>query len=645
MGLVCQDCSNPHRKEVLLPWKAFTMCPRPKILQKRHGVNFRYPRSLLASSARWMFTFIHIVLFCCFLQPFFITNSPSPAILTDISWWRAQLSSEFCGSLISKPLPVSSVEFWVNVSSSWGIGIIFDNIWDAWKLKPRWNQDSCNIGWAEIVAIKLGILFTVHLGHSDTYFLIKSDNQGVIHVIEHGKSRNAEQNQVLQRITSLLSQHNLWISSLYVISINNLADPPSCGLPALGCSQANTTFSLPNFPFWYIASYHISNSTFFSHNIMRSLIMSSTGPFFTMSWVFPDLPLYPLPTSNPSPQPCTTLTRPAMANSPTNHCSSAPLTTAQTSFFNIDNCSCYLPPQILSQINQAIQNSWSKSTVYRYSGAIHQFIAFCDSLHIPQHLHFPASKLVLCAFTASSTGKHTDSTPHTHLSALKAWHMAHNLEWKGSTWLHQLLNSIHNLAPITSRHTPQPPATALMLSQLVSSLNLNLPFDAAVAACTCTAFWGQCHLGELLSNFSSTSSSMPFPLCSGFKRSIQSPQYCILHLPHTKTHSHGEKIILIDQNDSVNPILLIKNHICVNAIPKDGLLFSFRESGTLTVLDKISFLQCWNDIWLPFGHPRFTEHSFHIGGTTKLLIAGIPPESPANGPQNSSCGTGNPLKT
>ena len=195
----------------------------------------------------------------------FVRHSPSPAILTDISWWHAQLSSEFCGSLISKPLPVSSVEFWVNASSSWGMGIIFDNIWDTWKLKPRWNKDSHNIGWAKIVTIELGILFAVHLGHSNTHFLIKSDNQGVIHAIERGKSRNAEQNQILQRITSLLSQHNLWISSLYVISINNLADPPSYGLLAHGHSWANTTFHylVPCFPFWYIASYHISNSTSF----------------------------------------------------------------------------------------------------------------------------------------------------------------------------------------------------------------------------------------------------------------------------------------------------------------------------------------------------------------------------------------------
>jgi Reverse transcriptase-like len=133
----------------------------------------------------------------------------SPAIIADIHLWHTQLSTEFCGSIITKPPDVSPLEYWVDTSSSWGIGIVFNNVWDAWKLRPRWNKDGHNIGWAEIVAIELGILFAVHLGHTNIHFLIKSDNQGVIHAIERGRSRNSEQNQVLQQITSLLSQHSI----------------------------------------------------------------------------------------------------------------------------------------------------------------------------------------------------------------------------------------------------------------------------------------------------------------------------------------------------------------------------------------------------------------------------------------------------
>jgi hypothetical protein len=166
---------------------------------------------------------------------------------------------------------------------------------------------------------------------------------------------------------------------------------------------------------------------------MHSLATSSASPFLTLPRGSHDSPLHLPSPINPCPQTSTVPARVTMANSPLNRHFPTSLDTTQTSFFAIDECLHYLPPQILSQINQAIQNSWSKSTVYRYSGAICQFISFCDSLHIPQHLCLPTDKLVLCAFAASSTGKHAGSTPHARLSALKAWHMAHNLEWKGST--------------------------------------------------------------------------------------------------------------------------------------------------------------------------------------------------------------------
>jgi hypothetical protein len=79
----------------------------------------------------------------------------------------------------------------------------------------------------------------------DTYFMVKSDNQGVIQAIQGGKSQSPVQNLFLQRITLLLSQYRLWILSLYVPSVDNLADVPSCGLLALNHSFTSSTFILP----------------------------------------------------------------------------------------------------------------------------------------------------------------------------------------------------------------------------------------------------------------------------------------------------------------------------------------------------------------------------------------------------------------
>jgi hypothetical protein len=134
----------------------------------------------------------------------------------------------------------------VDASSSWGIGIVFNDEWDFWKLRPGWEKDGRNIGWEEMVAIELGLMFAVHQNFSDIHFVIKSDNQGVIHAIQGGKSRSHQQNLVLQRITALLSYHKIWISSSYVPSLENLADLPSRGLPVPNCVRSISSFTLPS---------------------------------------------------------------------------------------------------------------------------------------------------------------------------------------------------------------------------------------------------------------------------------------------------------------------------------------------------------------------------------------------------------------
>ena len=165
-----------------------------------------------------------------------------------------------------------------------------------------------------------------------------------------------------------------------------------------------------------------------------------------------------------------------------------------------------------------------------------------------------------------------------------------------------------------------------MLVKLVQVLDLNSPLDAAIAACATTAFWGQCRLGELLPPSSLSLPPSPLPSCSDFKRSIRNPHACILHLPHTKTHRHGQDVVLVDQCFPINPISVLKNHICVNDIHSNQPLFSFASVDRPSVLSKKVFLHRCNSIWSLLGYSRTTGHCFRIGGTTELLAAGIPPD-------------------
>jgi hypothetical protein len=303
-----------------------------------------------------------------------------------------------------------------------------------------------------------------------------------------------------------------------------------------------------------------------------------------------------------------------------------PSTVNQHSFFTINDSTNLLSPHSRWHVTHAIQNGWADSTVKRYSGAIDQFIRFCDEEGVPDHLRFPADEFVLCAFAASSARIHARTTPQNRLSALKAWHLTHNMEWKGSSRLRYVLNGVHNLTPRNSKRPPRPPVNATMIAQLVEHLNLNSPLDAAVAACATTAFWGQCRLGELLLTSLASASSNPLPTRAGFRRSTRNPLSCLVRLPRTKTHRHGQDVVLVDQRADINPITLLKKHIRTNDMHSDTHLFSYTSITGFSPLTKSTFLRRCNEIWHVLGYPHTSGHCFRIGGTTELLLAGTPPD-------------------
>ncbi|KZP11293.1 hypothetical protein FIBSPDRAFT_701936, partial [Athelia psychrophila] len=61
--------------------------------------------------------------------------------------------------------------------------------------------------------------------------LCGSSNTQLKVCLDAGKSRNTHQNCIFLYIVSLMSKHSLWITSLYVLSQDNLAHVPSRGLP------------------------------------------------------------------------------------------------------------------------------------------------------------------------------------------------------------------------------------------------------------------------------------------------------------------------------------------------------------------------------------------------------------------------------
>ena len=153
-------------------------------------------------------------------------------VLEDIEWWRSTLSSPWCGVKIKPPPPFCDHEVYIDMSSSWGIGFIFNSLWLAWLFWPGTiNPDEGrSISWAEFIAIELALHALVHSGLHSVSFLVFSDNQGVIGVFNSGMSKSPTQNATLRRILLLFNEYDISITTTYIPSADNPADGPSCSI-------------------------------------------------------------------------------------------------------------------------------------------------------------------------------------------------------------------------------------------------------------------------------------------------------------------------------------------------------------------------------------------------------------------------------
>jgi len=146
-----------------------------------------------------------------FLNNFTCHHIPR-SVIKALMWWEAILQSlSGCCSLF--PHPVIDPDVWVNASTDWGIGIVLGHLWAAWRLKPGWKMDSCNIGWEESVALELAILWLIQASHVDCN-IVHGDNTRVIGMFNKGQSHNITCNDSScirhwQRGKSLAAQ---WIS-------------------------------------------------------------------------------------------------------------------------------------------------------------------------------------------------------------------------------------------------------------------------------------------------------------------------------------------------------------------------------------------------------------------------------------------------
>jgi len=236
-----------------------------------------------------------------------------------------------------------------------------------------------------------------------------------------------------------------------------------------------------------------------------------------------------------------------------------------------------LPPTDVAAYDTAVMSIITLSTRQVYGAGLIEWIAYCDSRHVPEADRFPAEHHHLQAFIASRTGTIGISKLNNVLSAMALWHHIHELPWTGldNPLTKRFKRNAIARAPADSFLTPRPPVTLRHLELLLQYLNISLPFDAAVWATACCSFWGVCRLGE------NTSPSLKDPNPSqracrstsrvewthtGSPMLNSQPDGAHWFIPWTKTTGFVGATIIISKWDHVScPIRALQNHLLVNS--------------------------------------------------------------------------------
>lgn len=249
-------CFNISSKEVWLPEEkrlkfktrvdtflsSYSSRPAPlldamKINGSLSHAAFVYPhgRSYLSGLSTW------IAKFSSRMQRRYIPHS----VLSDLQWWSEMLDSPGWTWVMHALEPPVDIQLSVDASTEWGIGLSVGDEWDAWRLTGRSRSSHQHIGWLEALAVKFAVQLLQAHGYTNTHFLIRSDNQGVIGAWRCGRGKNFLINLAIRHAERITLSSHLDISLEYIISVENPADPISRGeFPSTG-NRLPKLFNLP----------------------------------------------------------------------------------------------------------------------------------------------------------------------------------------------------------------------------------------------------------------------------------------------------------------------------------------------------------------------------------------------------------------
>lgn len=158
-----------------------------------------------------------------------------------------------------------------------------------------------------------------------------------------------------------------------------------------------------------------------------------------------------------------------------------------------------------------------------------------------------------------------------------------------------------------------------------ANLDLSSPLDACVWAVTTTAFWGQIRLEEFLPSRECHFDPSVLPAWSNFGVPNDTGTRS-LFLPWTKKSGRkGEMVVITRQSVDCDPINALANYLRVNNAVSNAPICSYlNKEGQVVALTTRKLLLIINPILERHTLPAISGHCFRIGGTTALLLKGVP---------------------
>ena len=280
-------------------------------------------------------------------------------------------------------------------------------------------------------------------------------------------------------------------------------------------------------------------------------------------------------------------------------------------------------------------NAVTDETRTQYGAGLLRFTQYCDRHAIPEGRRMPASYVLLAGFIADASCSASGKAIRNWMNGLRLWHIFNNAEWNGKhSWISSIIRNADKEGIVFKRPLRNP-ITLDHLRALRQQLDLKNPLHAAIWAIAVISFWACRRLGELLPKYTN-SFDTTFHVSRATRitfYTVNSRRVVSFHLPWTKTTGpKGFDCILTATGDEFCPVDTFSNHLSLNKLgtfneASSTPLFAYQNEGIFKTMDKKFFLSFTKSIFKSAGLELTHGHSYRIGGTLKLLLDGVPPET------------------